>query len=276
MAANDMRIDVNFVDHPKVKRLIRSAGHKAFYSLMRLFSTAAKMYTNGVFDGCDIHDIEDFGGWTGKSGFFVDALVNVGFLEETADGFAIHDWIEHQPWLANAEKRSLHARKAIQARWDKKLKEPVDPQGVDDVQREYSENTNGNTPYPSPSPQPSPSPSPIPSLSPEPSPQPPLRRQWFNDFWEVYPRKQAKGEAEMEWGQIDMDESLFQTIMEAVEKWKTSDDWKENDGKYVPHPSKWLKRKGWEDEVKARRRKTSRRFSRESGSLVSVDDYNHI
>ena len=101
-------------------------------------------------------------------------------------------------------------------------------------------------------------------------------RQWFNDFWEVYPRKQAKGEAEMEWGQIDMDESLFQTIMEAVEKWKTSDDWKENDGKYVPYPSKWLKRKGWEDEVKARRRKTSRRFSRESGSLVSVDDYNHI
>ena len=197
MAANDMRIDVNFVDHPKVKRLIRSAGHKAFYSLMRLFSTAAKMYTNGVFDGCDIHDIEDFGGWTGKSGFFVDALVNVGFLEETADGFAIHDWIEHQPWLANAEKRSLHARKAIQARWDKKLKEPVDPQGVDDVQLEYSENTNCNTPYPSPSPQPSPSHSPIPSLSPEPSPQPPLRRQWFNDFWEVYPRKQAKGEAEM-------------------------------------------------------------------------------
>ena len=76
---------------------------------------------------------------------------------------------------------------------------------------------------------------------------------------------------------IDMDETLFQTIMDAVEKQKESDDWKDEDGRYIPYPATWLERKGWEDEVKVRRRKTSRRFSSESGSLaVSPDDYNHI
>ena len=41
--ANDMRLDLNFVDHPKVKRLIRVAGHEGFYGLIRLFSMAGKM-----------------------------------------------------------------------------------------------------------------------------------------------------------------------------------------------------------------------------------------
>ena len=74
-----------------------------------------------------------------------------------------------------------------------------------------------------------------------------------------------------------MDETLFQTIMDAIEKQKGSDDWKDEEGRYIPYPATWLERKGWEDEVKARRRKTSRRFSTESGSMESSpDDYNHI
>lgn len=47
----DMRLDLNFVDHPKVKRLIRVAGHEGFYGLIRLFSMAgAKVRSEKAYE----------------------------------------------------------------------------------------------------------------------------------------------------------------------------------------------------------------------------------
>ena len=160
--ANDMRLDLNFVEHPKVKRLIRKAGYESFYALIKLFSIAGKMYQNGVFKDCEIEDIEDFANWNGESGLLTSAMIEVGFLDDTEEGYAIHDWKEHQPWIINSEARSIQAKKAVEARWNKKLKRKTNTQDADSIQGEYAQYTDSNTPLPSPSPSPSPLPKPSP------------------------------------------------------------------------------------------------------------------
>ncbi len=84
MAKNDMRIDVDFVDHPKTKRLIRMTGYEGFYCLMKLFSIAAKIYKRGELKNCDAYDIEDLTGWSGEEGKLVQALLDkkISFLEK--------------------------------------------------------------------------------------------------------------------------------------------------------------------------------------------------
>jgi len=89
--ANDMRIDLNLVDHPKVKRLIRKAGYEAFYGLIRILSIAAKMDNKGIFKDCNGDDIEDIANWHGEQGKLVNALISVGYLDVTDGVYSIHD-----------------------------------------------------------------------------------------------------------------------------------------------------------------------------------------
>ena len=71
----------------------------------------------------------------------------------------------------------------------------------------------------------------------------------FNIFWQNYPKKKSKGQAEAKWGKIKPNEELFNTIMTGLEDAKLSEDWKKDNGQYIPHPSTWLNAKGWEDEA---------------------------
>ena len=97
--ANDMRLDLNFVDHRKVKRLIRMVGYEAFYRLLRLFSIAGRIYQNGYLKGCDGDDIEALSEWSGDPSVFTSALVTIGFIDEVDGGYQIHDW-EQTPAMA--------------------------------------------------------------------------------------------------------------------------------------------------------------------------------
>ncbi len=172
--ANDMRLDVNFVDHPKVKRLIRRAGYEGFYGLIRLFSIAGRLYTDGVFKECEKEDIEDFADWH-KEGSLVDILVEVRFMKENDGVFEIHDWEEHQPWIAGSKRRSERAKKAARARWGQSdtAKEDKKPSTAKKKVKQCNKhatsnakrNAGSNAPLPSPSPSPSPLPSPIPYQS---------------------------------------------------------------------------------------------------------------
>lgn len=70
----------------------------------------------------------------------------------------------------------------------------------------------------------------------------------FKKFWEAYPKKRSKGQAEKTWKKINPDEQLVEIMIFTIERAKTSDDWLQDDGKFIPHPSTWLNAKGWEDE----------------------------
>jgi len=72
----------------------------------------------------------------------------------------------------------------------------------------------------------------------------------FNLFWEAYPKRKSKGQAEKAWLKIKPSEQLLATMLAKIEQATTSEDWMKEGGKYIPYPATWLNAKGWEDEYK--------------------------
>jgi phage replication O-like protein O len=73
-------------------------------------------------------------------------------------------------------------------------------------------------------------------------------REKFEMFWKVYPKKLAKGAAEKSFNKLNPDEQLMKTITSAIERAKKSDQWTEENGKFIPYPVTWLNQRRWEDE----------------------------
>ena len=73
----------------------------------------------------------------------------------------------------------------------------------------------------------------------------------FDAFWEEYPKKVAKQDALKAWEKISAE--LTPQIMDGLRRWKNSDEWSRDDGRYIPHPATWLNGRRWEDEVTPRR-----------------------
>lgn len=74
------------------------------------------------------------------------------------------------------------------------------------------------------------------------------QEQMFDRFWELYPRKKSKGQAEKVWARLRPNDELFASILTGLERAKASYDWQKEGGKYIPYPATWLNAKGWEDE----------------------------
>ena len=82
------------------------------------------------------------------------------------------------------------------------------------------------------------------------SPSKTLIDERFLKFWEAYPKKKSKGDAEKAWKAIKPNEALFQRIMRTLDTAKESKEWARDSGQYIPYPATWLRAKGWEDEFK--------------------------
>jgi len=74
----------------------------------------------------------------------------------------------------------------------------------------------------------------------------------FAEFWTAYPRKVGKGTAEKAWLKIAPDAILCGEILKAVATQVTSEQWLRDGGKFIPHPTTWLHRKSWLDEITAK------------------------
>lgn len=71
----------------------------------------------------------------------------------------------------------------------------------------------------------------------------------FERFWEAYPRRKHRGEAERAWAKLKPDEKLVERILTALQAAKVCDDWTRDGGQYIPYPATWLRAKGWEDDL---------------------------
>jgi len=78
------------------------------------------------------------------------------------------------------------------------------------------------------------------------SPEDQMKR--FDQFWSAYPRKVAKDDAIKAFSKIKPDDQLMTTIMDALDRFVDSVDWQKEDGKFIPYPATWLRKKRWEDE----------------------------
>lgn len=71
----------------------------------------------------------------------------------------------------------------------------------------------------------------------------------FLEFWAVYPKKVGKGDAYRKWQSLVKSEKKKEQIIRSVQQHKSSDRWKEDDGKYIPNPATFLHQKRFDDEV---------------------------
>jgi len=184
MAKQDIRLDAEFVNHPKTKRLIRVLGHEGFYALVSLFSNVAKIYPKGRLKNCDEIDIADMANWDKDPDKLVAALMDekIGFLELVDGEYCIHDWEDNQPYVYHSDKRSEKAKKAAEARWhaDENMGEDNEahnhdtdstsnnnfntgsnaPSNARSTQQACNEHSMSNAPSPTPTPYPIPNPTP--------------------------------------------------------------------------------------------------------------------
>ena len=128
MAKNDIRLDINFCEHPKTKRLIRVLGFEAPFALLKLWTSAAKHYPKGVLKDLDEYDIADLTDWSGDPKQLVEALTDpkINFLEKVDGQYQLHDWEENQPWIFFQDERVEKAKKAARARWGEESESPED------------------------------------------------------------------------------------------------------------------------------------------------------
>ena len=74
------------------------------------------------------------------------------------------------------------------------------------------------------------------------------RVELFDEFWAQYPNKKAKGKAREVWMRMKINSVLYNSIMSGLDRAKDSDEWKQDNGKFIPHPATWLRGERWLDE----------------------------
>jgi DNA-binding transcriptional regulator YhcF (GntR family) len=67
-------------------------------------------------------------------------------------------------------------------------------------------------------------------------------------FYAAYPKHEAKADAFRAWSQMNGSRPPLETLLSIIEKYKRSDQWQKENGKYIPLPATWLRGRRWEDE----------------------------
>lgn len=113
--ASDLRWQVGTIRHPKFKALARALGPEAVFALIELWEFCALRRTSGDLSGFDDQAIADAAGWDGPAADFVESLVRLRLLDRNGSKVLVHEWREHQPWVAAESARQRSARIAGKA-----------------------------------------------------------------------------------------------------------------------------------------------------------------
>ena len=123
MAVSDIRLSVDFFQHPKTIKLERRLGMEGIKALLSLWMWAAQNRPDGVLSGLDPEDIEIAAGWirsdpagSDQDLDFVSTLVALRWLDEADGVYRLHEWEIHNPWAAGQQSRSNQARLGVLAR----------------------------------------------------------------------------------------------------------------------------------------------------------------
>lgn len=71
----------------------------------------------------------------------------------------------------------------------------------------------------------------------------------FLAFWDAYPKKKSKADAEKAWAKLAPGVDLVRVILAAIEQQRLSADWLKDGGQFIPYPASWLNAKRWTDEA---------------------------
>lgn len=68
----------------------------------------------------------------------------------------------------------------------------------------------------------------------------------FETFWRAYPKKVGKKAAERAFEKARVP---LNTLLDALDRQKDSQQWQRDSGQYIPNPATWLNQGRWEDET---------------------------
>ena len=231
------------VRHPKTMRLARSLGVSvptAIGHLHCLWWWALEYAQDGELTEFEPEDIASASLWEGDAQAFVSALIESCFLDHADTALYIHDWHDYAGKLI--EKRKSDAERKRQSRTSDQR--PTDIQRTSNGHPRDGAGNRNHDPN-------------LTMVHENPPIIPPKIRKpfrsrkqqdQFDQFWQRYPKKKSKGQAEKAWAKINPDEQLHEAILNGLERAKTAGDWQKNNGEFIPHPATWLNAKGWEDE----------------------------
>lgn len=78
-----------------------------------------------------------------------------------------------------------------------------------------------------------------------------IQEDRFNAWWVEYPKKVGKQAARKAWRKITPDKQLFKQILDATKAQARTDQWRKNNGQFIPNPATWLNQGRWDDELAA-------------------------
>lgn len=74
-------------------------------------------------------------------------------------------------------------------------------------------------------------------------------RDGFDRFWQLYPKQTGEREARAAWEELSPGEDTQSQILEALHRAKSSPQWREEHGRYIPKAAKWLRERQWSNLV---------------------------
>lgn len=125
---NWLRIDAATLNHPKMARLARLLGYphdQAIGVVVSLWMAVAANRESGMLDGWTAVDIAFICRWSGDPEIIVRALVETGWIDQTDQGLAIHEWIEYQGNVEKVRKESALRQQNYRQRHGVQFKENV-------------------------------------------------------------------------------------------------------------------------------------------------------
>lgn len=113
----DFRLSTSYPSHPKLQKLERRLGAGAVLCHLALLAWTAENRPKGALLNMTPEDVEIAARWSGKEGLFVDTLLELRLLDREGETLSVHDWQEHNPWVAEAPGRQAFAKRQNHRRW---------------------------------------------------------------------------------------------------------------------------------------------------------------
>lgn len=119
----DIRLSLDFFDHPKSKKLKKRLGLEGVMALLKLWAWTAGNRPGGMLTGLDAEAVELAADWDGEEGAFVSTLLDLRLLDDVDGTFSIHDWEDHQAYASKSEERSRRGSAGAAGKWKKDREE---------------------------------------------------------------------------------------------------------------------------------------------------------
>jgi len=133
----DIRIDVEFFQHPKTVKLERRLGLSGIKALLQLWMWAAKNRPNGIFSNMIDEDVEIAASWTGEPGAFCAVLLELRWLDvDETTGYSLHNWAARNTWVADSTTRGDKARFMRMASTHPTLYQKMAARGITEITKE--------------------------------------------------------------------------------------------------------------------------------------------